>query len=1196
MSGDKEKNVDLRGAHGYQFGFSQEQPTLEISRSCLIGNWAFNQAHDVLQFGAEKLGDKAAGPIGEYSSRLVGDVTNDAGQKDNCVDAAVWSNIFKSKTDFLKANSTEERLKIIGQANANIDMVRKLNLDDKYAVDYLKAQMFMVNKLFSDLPQGENVNAEQYAKFQQDLKLVNDAVQQAKDSADLNNAEFKQQLASVRQYVAQQRAEYKNELDQKIQSAKVELSVEQKNALEQFYQKFGVKLDQEAMLRQQQGKVISSQMVNILKKFEIEARDKQTAAIYEGAAGAFGAIAQLGQVFGNKDIARVGIIGQSAVKIAFSIAQLTGSGITAVTGLAALGPMGVMLSAGLAIFSCFQKQPDQLAEISKQIQALHQEMRASFGRVLKNQQLIYDTLVKGLDYMVRGVKQPISSRLIDIWQYLQFMQEYARQERHQINLQEVESLKETIEQISCESQQEMSEAVKQKLKSCQSDLVSWLKNNACLPMYTGALYIGSFRSGDYLKQLNEALENNPPSALIGMLAKLAKSQDPHFPSDINVDKLFNINIWLHVFPTYLKTVELIGDTPYTKKVNDQFESMMNNMMRFMYYLQNTKVIYDQVLQYYHQARQHLQQLTDRRYGELKHENKLLDNLSLSELLGPDEKNYDDVEKSISDALDTIDTLAKLMAAYNAISGLAEVCNGFKLAGKQEFLVKKLDWSDKKHIDASIISEDHACYVNAEINGERAVFKVSVASNQLQLYRYLDQECRWEPLGEKVALSVRPDTKLSMALTQGDLPVVYLMCTSYLSVDCFSFSLTEKVWKKMPTPEFNSRGNAHIKIAMMRIHGEHHLVAINCNHLMASQLHVDNNLEFAYLDQNAALPVWRMGAGYQERAQRIYSGKRSYTADIFKLSTFSVVVSQHGEQDILSVLVNQQVGRKVYRLSGDLQQWQLCRYASQSHDSTLQLAVLDNLDPIQDHLVSIEGRPHILTTAMDAHGLWVYRYDIENDEWHAPNKSANIKWPKNSHYRVTSCLIRGEPYLIALREQGDRTIWGYQVATQTWQALQQAPSWPINIAYQHLFRVQGIPSCGRMSFARFGLMAHRVSENHDEIIFDTVTKEGAAVAQLKCVLPLSTADNTADLVQPAEVLSILSEFKTQLPRSVDQLTLLPLSNSVVCLKRLKTLLQSPRLQLSLLDEKQNNASQPQPEPQLEVEEAFGKGSSGGCVIC
>ncbi|MFI4954982.1 MAG: hypothetical protein ACHP9Y_03625, partial [Gammaproteobacteria bacterium] len=245
----------------------------------------------------------------------------------------------------------------------------------------------------------------------------------------------------------------------------------------------------------------------------------------ENLQGFFNEMASIGSAFGRPEISQIATIGGSAVTIALQIGRMTGFVAGAFTPLGAIASIA---TASVSLFSALsgkakaqQEQAEALQnalkQISQQIAALHQEMRASFDQVFKNQQAI-------LEY-VSNAFAAIDKNFITTFDMLNSIEQALRELEEQLNNQAVSaglrefnavtSTSTSIQQdhYAPSSREEATEAElvveRQAVLRNADNLIFWLNGGAASNDFTGG---------------NFPLSSDPNTALINLNRRIRTSR------------------------------------------------------------------------------------------------------------------------------------------------------------------------------------------------------------------------------------------------------------------------------------------------------------------------------------------------------------------------------------------------------------------------------------------------------------------------------------------------------------------------------------------------------------------------------------------------------------------------------------------------------------------------------------------------
>ncbi len=204
----------------------------------------------------------------------------------------------------------------------------------------------------------------------------------------------------------------------------IEIDDKLKNVLLQLRDQ-GVEINANVLSGLLKNKLIQNDVQTViayLKDMELQKIKQQQhelkMANYQGLASACGFMCELGSVIGSRDLIRIGQIAHAGIQIHQAAEQLLNP---AFIGTAMLSPYMAIGMAALKIFTLFQNQDNpqkimmkQLANISKQIKELHQDMLTRFDRMDEKLDFFFKKMIAGFQHLDVTLHVYVESKLLQI--------------------------------------------------------------------------------------------------------------------------------------------------------------------------------------------------------------------------------------------------------------------------------------------------------------------------------------------------------------------------------------------------------------------------------------------------------------------------------------------------------------------------------------------------------------------------------------------------------------------------------------------------------------------------------------------------------------------------------------------------------------------------------------------------------------
>lgn len=249
-------------------------------------------------------------------------------------------------------------------------------------------------------------------------------------------------------------------------------------------------------------------------------------ASYQGLYDACYFTAELGNVVGSKDLVRAAQIAQAGIRIQQASDQILNA---STFGVAILSPYAAIGLAVMKVFSLFQKNNSphamimkQLANISRQIKALHQDVLRHFGRVDEKLNYLLEKILEGFEHLQLSLHVNIDMKLSQIQSEIATLTKITKIGFEALLTQDLS------EQLQYVDDVKQGVIVNPSLTQAEYEtrmgkLVRFISENANSPILNGLVYKHLLENTKgSTQQVIEILSQRPVSILHGLLGLLVE--------------------------------------------------------------------------------------------------------------------------------------------------------------------------------------------------------------------------------------------------------------------------------------------------------------------------------------------------------------------------------------------------------------------------------------------------------------------------------------------------------------------------------------------------------------------------------------------------------------------------------------------------------------------------------------------------
>lgn len=349
------------------------------------------------------------------------------------------------------------------------------------------------------------------------------------------------------------------------------------------------------------------QQIKQAKQQQKQAGFEKTMRDIEGVGSAFGFLGELGRLTGSDRLQKIAAVGELGVKVASAVNLLS---LPAYSGLAALGPVGMIAGTGLAVFSLFMnedtKDPnaiilEQLDIINGRLDVLDQKLDHLQSTVEIGFQGIFHSFHNLMDYLHYSLTMPVMGKLQNIQADIDLLLEISKHMGRKLMLADLDhALMETrsfweinARTGEAKSLLEDNPTKKEKYEDVVKLLAHWATEKSKDPLLTGR----SFQMINYqqtIKILSQtAYHPDQLESLLGFFVgrdrELQRVCPEHKPF-LTGEELAHPRIWMDAVIAYAK-MTLLGKEVYGKELpyEEDIEGLQKEGLRIKAFMRHLQV-------------------------------------------------------------------------------------------------------------------------------------------------------------------------------------------------------------------------------------------------------------------------------------------------------------------------------------------------------------------------------------------------------------------------------------------------------------------------------------------------------------------------------------------------------------------------------------------------------------------------------